>query len=353
MFEIDFLPVGTSNGDAIAIRYGNETTGYNLHVVDGGYQDTGKTIIDHIEKHYGIGLRINHLVLSHADNDHAAGLIDVMKHFNVDHLWMNRPWLYAEEILDNFHGNYTKQGLVDSIREKHSYLVELENLAESKGTQIHEVFQGAQIGQFRVLAPTRARYIKLLPDLDKTPTSYAETAAFSVQTAKGLFEKVKNWVFESWDIETLSNKPEPTSASNETCIVQHAVLDGKTILLTADVGPDGLNEAADYAFGLGLTKAPKFVQVPHHGSRRNVSPAVLDRWLGKKMGLNEVYGVAYCSVGSDKPEYPRGQVKNAFARRGYPVYVTRGKTICFAEGAPARQGWIAVTAESFDDKVET
>jgi hypothetical protein len=40
-----------------------------------------------------------------------------------------------------------------------------------QGTKIHDVFQGAQIGKWRVLAPSRDRYIRLIPDLDKTPQS--------------------------------------------------------------------------------------------------------------------------------------------------------------------------------------
>ena len=37
MYEIDFLPVGNSNGDAICVRHGNDNEGYHLHVIDGGY----------------------------------------------------------------------------------------------------------------------------------------------------------------------------------------------------------------------------------------------------------------------------------------------------------------------------
>ena len=51
-FEIAFLPVGNSNGDAICIRYGNDQTGYYGHEVDGGFSDTGQTGIDHIERYY-------------------------------------------------------------------------------------------------------------------------------------------------------------------------------------------------------------------------------------------------------------------------------------------------------------
>jgi len=47
-FEIDFLPVGNSSGDAILVRYGNPLTGYTVHLTDGGYADTADTIIKHL-----------------------------------------------------------------------------------------------------------------------------------------------------------------------------------------------------------------------------------------------------------------------------------------------------------------
>jgi beta-lactamase superfamily II metal-dependent hydrolase len=80
-YEIDFLPVGDSNGDAIVIRYDNDP--FYLHIVDGGFADTSEVVINHIEKIYGTGRIIAHLVLSHADNDHAAGLIGILEHFDV------------------------------------------------------------------------------------------------------------------------------------------------------------------------------------------------------------------------------------------------------------------------------
>ncbi|MGV8713059.1 MAG: ComEC/Rec2 family competence protein [Nitrosomonas sp.] len=351
-FNIDFLPVGDSYGDAIVVRYGDDTNGYFLHVVDGGRVDTGQTIIDHINKYYS-GYFINHMVLSHADNDHACGLIDVLKQFEVKHLWMNRPWLYAAETLQHFHGNFTLQGLIDDMKERHPYLVELESLAQAKGTLIHEAFQGAQIGKFTVIAPSRDRYIKLIPDFEKTPNSYKEE---SKETTHGLLksfvEAAKKWLDEKWDVETLSDYPQPpTSASNESCIVQYATLEeGKTALLTADVGPAGLNEAADYAAALGLTY-PKFVQIPHHGSRHNVTPAILDRWLGPRKVQGTVVGTAFCSIGANKPEYPRGQVKNAFIRRGYKVYANRSAMISHYSGS-GHLGLVPLVPEAFETKIE-
>ena len=77
---------------------------------------------------------------------------------------MNCPWLYAAEIRQHFHGNYILDGLIQQIWDMHPYLVELEKIARSKGTMIHDVFQGDVIGPFRVLAPSRERYVSLLPD---------------------------------------------------------------------------------------------------------------------------------------------------------------------------------------------
>jgi len=192
------------------------------------------------------------------------------------------------------------------------------------------------------------------PDLDKTPTSYAAAAdSQRVGSFSGLLEKAKQWFDENWDIETLSNNPEPTSASNETCVVQLGEIEGRRILLTGDAGPAALNEAADYAEARGmLLPPPQFVRVPHHGSRRNVTPAVLDRWLGPKMGNGQSYGTAYCSIGDSQTDYPRGQVKNAFLRRGYPVHVTRGVAKSHYYGCDGRPGWIASTPEPLEARVD-
>lgn len=348
-YEIDFLPVGEGSGDAIVIRYGEAGTGYFLHVVDGGNTGTAQTIIEHIDKYYP-GYYINHMVLSHADNDHAAGLVGVLERFEVEHLWMNRPWLYADEILHHFHGNFTLQGLINDIKERHSYLVELETLAVSKGTHIHEVFQGQEIGRFTVLAPTRDRYVNSISDFGKTPDRYATEVmeAGDLPLLRALLARGKK-LLEAWNIETLAANT-ATSASNESCVVQYASLDGDAVLLTADVGPLGLAEAADYGVVRNLSR-PNRVQVPHHGSRHNVTPSVLDRWLGPKQPQSKVVGTAICSVGSNKTDYPRGQVTNAFMRRGFKVYSTRTKWISWSKGG-GHPNIGPADAEPFANEVE-
>jgi beta-lactamase superfamily II metal-dependent hydrolase len=349
-YEVDFLPVGEGSGDAIVIHYGDDNGGSLLHVVDGGRTETADTIINHIQKFYP-GSRITHMVLSHADDDHATGLVGVMEKVDVDNLWMNMPWKYAEQILHHFHGNFTLEGLIDDIKARHPYLVELEKLANKKGTRIHEVFQGDKIGKFTVLAPTRERYINSIPDFGKTPTRYTTEAADkqSFGLLRSLAESAKKWLEEKWNVETLA-KNTVTSASNESCVVQYALLGGKGVLLTADVGPIGLTEAADFGNQLGIAM-PTFVQMPHHGSRHNVTPEVLDRWLGPIQPQGTEIGRSFCSVGSNKEDYPRGQVKNAFIRRGFKVYTTRTKWLSHY-GGEGHPNTIPATPEEFASKVE-
>jgi beta-lactamase superfamily II metal-dependent hydrolase len=352
-YEIDFLRPGDSNGDAIAIRWADtKDSPFYINIIDGGFTDTGDQIIEHVESHYGKQAKVANVVLSHADNDHASGLIKVLEHFDIVHtLWMNKPWDYVDQVLDKFHGRYTRQGLIDKMREMHPYLVQLEEIAARKGTFVRAPLQGEQIGCFKVLAPSPQRYVRLIPDLDKTPKSYAtEGATLLGQILGDAMRSVIDKVKERLDYETLDDNPPETSASNETSVVQMATFGDRRILLTADVGPEGLNEAAEYAESTSLFIQPTLVQIPHHGSRRNVTPAVLNRWLGPYP--SERCGYAIASVGKDQDIYPRKKVSNAFTRRGYPVYATRSGYINFVHGYDRRAGLTDADVIPFSPDVE-
>jgi hypothetical protein len=198
------------------------------------------------------------------------------------------------------------------------------------------------------LAPSRERYVNLIPDLEKTPPPYRSDAAPKsiFQTARNILEALK----ETVDIETLDKNPPATSNSNETSVVQLAMWDNKKVLLTADVGPDGLLEAAQTAYQRGLLGAPDLVQIPHQGSRRNVTPAILNIWLGEPNGGSPQRGDAYVMAGAKKPDHPRKKVKNAFIRRGYTVYVGREVWIRKNWGFVARG--VPITPEPFSYDVE-
>jgi len=358
-FEIDFLDVESSkSGDAIPLRYRvNEVT--TVHIVDGGFQDTGAKVIEHIKKHYDNASYIDRVVASHPDGDHLGGLRTVLEELDVGELWMLRPWLYADEIIDRFTRFSSVENLKKRLREIYPNIVALEEIAEDKGIPIYEPFQGAAIGAFTVMGPTRARYLDLIVKSEKTPES-VEVAQESAAAGLGtLLEraaaKVVGLVKAAWGVEVFS--PEETSAENEMSVVQYANLCGKHILLTGDAGRGALAEAADYApcVGLTLPGIDQF-QVPHHGSRRNVSSEILDRWLGEKLASNPGEGetkfLAIVSAAKDDEDHPRKAVVRACIHRGAEVVSTESSGIRTGHNAPNREGWSAATPLPYPEDQE-
>jgi beta-lactamase superfamily II metal-dependent hydrolase len=358
-FEIDYFDVETDkSGDAIAIRY--EVAGQVLvHLVDGGYQATGPSIVSNINKYYGVN-RIDHLVVTHCDRDHTGGLAHVLENMDVRHLWMLRPWEYADELLPRF-ATYTDPGRLRSrLRSIYSSLEELETIANRRGIPILNPFQGARIGAFTVMAPTYARYLDLIVDSDKTPESVKEAEATAADrmywALVALAKKAASLVAGAWNFEHFP--AEGTSSENEMSVVQTAVIAGKKIILTGDAGRGALAEAADYAdaIGFGLPGVDR-VQIPHHGSRRNVSSELLDRWFGQRLAAQPAVGsetfTAIVSSAKADPDHPRNAVVRAFMHRGARVVATESKHIRDSGGnAPVRDGWVASTPATYPPTLE-
>lgn len=355
-FEVDFLNVESKkSGDAITIRYkiGEDVF---IHVVDGGFQDTGDKVIEHINKHYGKPRSINSVIVSHPDGDHAGGLRKVLEEFEVDELWMLRPWLYADELIGRFSRFTSVDNLKKRLKEIYPNLTALEEIANNNNIPIKEPFQGAQIGQFTVFAPTKQRYLDLVVDSEKTPDS-AKQASESLAKALGTFIKEAALALKKaiWGAEAFSD--EETSPENEMSIIQYANLCGKKILLTADAGRNALTEAADYApqQGLSLPGINRF-QVPHHGSRRNVSTEILDRWLGERLSSVPAEGdetfTAIISASKDDEKHPRNAVIRAMIYRGAKTVSTEGGDKRTGHNAPNREGWSAAVPLPYPEEQE-
>ena len=352
-FEIDFLEAGTkSSGDAIALRYQDGGLDY-IHVVDGGYTDDGDRLIEHIKTYYGNPGFVDNVILTHPDGDHAAGLTSVLEEFNVGKLWMNRPWNHLEALMPRFKYEYTEAGLERRLKKDFPHTASLEKTAEEQEIEIRDVFQGARIGVFTVLAPSRERYLDLVVESDKTPEPL-RAAAIMGMVYDRVIELLKR-ATAVWGEENLKGETEGTSPENESSVVQFANLCEKKILLTGDAGVEALNEAYDYAIAAGIDVSPWIdrFDVPHHGSRRNVSSEVLDRWLGAKLAKqaeNPLF-TAVISANTNDEEHPRKAVVRALIHRGAKVVQTDG-TIRSHCGAPARTGWSGVEPLDYPEDQE-
>jgi beta-lactamase superfamily II metal-dependent hydrolase len=364
-FEIEFFPVGDSSkaGDAIVARYGNGGA-YAVTVIDGGTEDTGSAIVEHIKTTYGPATIVDDLISTHPDSDHASGLRKVLAELPVRRLWLHGIWHHSDEVLPFFEDKrWTRQGLETAIRKEYPMVAELIELAEKQKTPVLEPFAGHQIGPFTVLSPTKWAYVRLIPQFRRTPLPdvnrlKAERMWIEQPTAPSFFgaliEKAISWIPEIWEIELLKEGA-VTAAENETSTVLYGRFGSLSILLTADAGVNALLWAANFAQQNGIDLATlNLVQVPHHGSRSNVTPSVLDRLLGPKLprgAAEKRYAIVSCP--KDDENHPRKMVMNAFMRRGAGVRKTQGARYRYHSGTmPHRPDEVLAMPFGFFDRVE-
>lgn len=360
-YEIDFLPVddGQRGGDAICMRYGLPGC-YKVMVYDGGTRSSGKALVRHIRDYYGTNV-VDHVVCSHPDADHVAGLIDVLEKMEVASLWMHRPWEYSAAI-----SNYVEKcvsGDTCAMSRLQASLVmahTLEQTAVQRGVPIHEPFQGQRIGEFTVLSPNRLWYvIQLIADMEHSLASGNRAVASSdspiwkvIDSARQVFTGIA----ESWGFEMLRESVS-TSPENDSSIVLFGMPADRGVLLTGDAGPRALTASTQYAQSCAilLPEVLKFVQIPHHGSRHNVSPWVLDRLIGQKLvdPLPAPKLTAFASVGKHCVSHPRQAVVNAFIRRGAKVIATKGDVKSHRFNMESRRGWVPIAPLDFSPDVES
>ena len=323
---------------------------------DGGLQAHGEKLEQHLNQYYfdeDTEKVIDYVICSHSDSDHTSGLKNILDKFEVQALYMNRPWLYVDDIWDKVKdGRITKGSLIRRLRDEYPYINDLEEIAQDKGIPIYEAFQGTVIdGKLRILSPSKEFYLELLVESSKTPLiNESADNAFS-RFFKNAFQYVKNLI-ETWSSEKLRENVS-TTAENEMSVVIYGEMDDN-FLLTGDAGIRALDKSITYSETIGkkIKDNVGFIQVPHHGGRHNVSPSILNRLIGDIVEEGETTGkTAFVSVASGS-DHPLQMVVNAFTRRGVSVYKTKGNIIHHHRNMPDRQGWTAIKPLEFEQKVE-
>ncbi len=345
--EIDFLAVGNGeqSGDAIAIRYGDfdDTSKQYVIVVDGGTIDSGKEIIKLIKETYKTNY-IDLVISTHPDGDHASGLREILKDedFTIAKLWMHRPWEHSEEIKHLFvDGRITDNSLSERLQNAYNYAFECEEIASEKEIDIEEPFSGKSFdnGKLIVLGPDEDYYLELIPDFNKSPV--AKESVF--EKAFSGIKDVVNWVIESMSIETLDEEGD-TSAENNSSTILLLNINDDLYLLTSDAGIPALKRAIEFAELNDINlKNIQFMQIPHHGSKRNISPSILDEIMPK-------YALASASGKSEK--HPAKKVTNAYKRRNAKTYATNGTNVRVPNNASEREGYSTMEEVPFYTEVE-
>lgn len=267
---------GSKGGDAILLRLFDEFDNEHIVLIDGGYKETGSIIANYIKKICSTQ-HVDVVINTHPDRDHISGLITVFEDddITVGNLVLNRPWRDAKFTKEMFEDDrITNNSLIKRLKDAFCLAEELESLAKEKAVQIFQGIEGTKCydGVLTVLGPSENLYKRGLLGSDKTPETYIESGFVDYLPHKYTEEDyVKGKVIEWFD-------DEQTSAVNQTSLVIALKLGNYNVLFTGDAGKEALNSALDY-YEKEIGKAADFsvVQLPHHGSRKNIDPAIIGR----------------------------------------------------------------------------
>lgn len=354
-FEIDLLPVGSEkkSGDCIAMRYGDLDNGKDKQtviVVDGGYANTWKDILKpHLEKYYKCvyngKMHVDLVILSHPDGDHVSGLVEMAKDPEVEigQVWMHKPW---EELTPKWFkdGRITKESLKNRLGDAFEKAKELDDLSWTLSLKLlnvgtYPIKGGATM---TILGPTKEFYKSCIANCEKTPNQSEKIENLpQSQGVKGIvrYESYTKGFIKWYD------KEENTSPINESSFVLLFQYEGTKVLLTGDAGKEGLTQAIEYAADNNIRLDNcTIVKMPHHGSRKNINPKILDALKGS------TYFFFSCAS-DDEGHHPSMRLINLMIEKGMKAYKTGGNTLHWGKNAPDR-GWQTAAVYSSFQQIE-
>lgn len=359
--EIDFLPVGSAgkSGDAIAIRWGNlygSRTEQTVMTIDGGTKESGEALVEHVQQAYGTNT-VDFALLTHPDGDHAYGMGVVLEKLNVRTVLMHLPWQHSQNVLAAVDDDrLTISSLSERSKKRLIAAHDVFKLAKSTPLQ---PFAGNWLeetgGKITFLGPSEDFYQSCLSNYRFMPGTDTSNAFQAKSALSRLAEGIKNWLWERFDHETLREPADDaTSHENNSSTIFLLEAEERKFLFTGDAGVPALTLAVNYAARQGISlENLTFFQVPHHGSRKNLGPTILNRLFGNPRQEDTGTWTAYISAASEgEPKHPHKKVMNALRRRGAGVYVTAGSNIRHAYNAPPRQNWTPIDRRPFYERVE-
>jgi len=300
---IDMLDVG--KGDAFVVDLYNETGERYVIAIDAGTDSVSERIINHIVQNHGGSVDL--VISTHPDIDHIGGLPNMVEKLNVTHLLINDPrsFVSAEKILSLAKSSF-------GIEEYHTFksafdrIDALTQLAKSEGVKVHSIFASPVAvydwggWSIYVVGPSE----NLFKDLwlsDDTVRQWFNSD--STEAILGL-EKDKKSLIDDPSVDT-----KPVNNSSVMVLIEGY---GRKYLFTGDAGKRAIREAATFKDLSKLT----WLDVPHHGSRRNVDTEIINYFAPEKAYISSP------GISKSNGKHPRKAVIRALQNTGTSVYST-------------------------------
>lgn len=333
MIEIDILPASSESkgGDCALIRIGtfdyrSKNNNQIVILIDAGYKENAERIKEYLYEHYNTKT-IDLAIITHPDTDHISGFKQLLDDncINIRRTFIHDPWLHAKGIFNRTQdGRRTVNSIENSFEDTLKTLSNVLDRIENKNTEPFGIIKLQGVNAY-ILGPTKDYYEKLLyqfPGMEGN-SSGGPSDIYS--------DRLSDY---DPSINHFLDDPQTSPKNNSSAIILfHDDNNVPIALFTGDAGVDAINKALDIADKHNIKyKNVNLFQIPHHGSIKNISKALIERISPKR---------AYVSAPPEKTEHPSRLLINYFHKIGIDVYHVRDKKgiVFYFDGASSRPNW--------------
>jgi beta-lactamase superfamily II metal-dependent hydrolase len=305
--EIDMLGIGDS--DCLLVSFWNGLSATRV-LIDGGDAGDYWRVRSFL---YARGVtHLNAVIVTHLHDRHSAGLLPLINDRSVtidkafvpvpqDHLQMS----LVEEALKTAAGTTEAAAIEKSLQNSAKLIKAL----DARGIIISEPFQGNLVESLVIVGPSQEYYEELIRHFEDAD---AIKAVDQANVSQSVAQTIDDYLVEkNLNDPVLLENPQTTPENNSSVILGTIFGDDK-YLFTSDSGVPALKHAIA-AFDL---KNLCWMQIPHHGSRRNISAELIDHFTPAG---------AWLSAASDT-KHRQLAVVNAFKKVGAQVFNTHHPT---------------------------
>lgn len=261
--KIEFLKAGT--GDCILINHNSKNI-----LIDGGNESTYL-----ISKYYEIksqNERIDYLIISHHDDDHIKGILDLFKEIEtrnedaiIDNVIFNSPTKILSKVDTVSESNLLSYKQANEL-EKHLFNHSKINWETSLNTKnieakLFQLFNDQNL-TFRIFSPNQ----ESLKEYANNKGAYL-TSDFRCDWESPISTLIKS----------IDDTSQDKSSSNSTSVVLFMTYRDNHYLFTADVTPIRLNQIIDELKEQNSTINFEIIKLPHHASYRSLNSQILQK----------------------------------------------------------------------------
>lgn len=301
--EIEMLCVGKA--DCLLLTKWDQSSPSPTRVlIDGGKKGSVKRVRSFL---VGRGATyIDHVVCSHPHGDHAGGLVELVKDEDLrfGKAWVHMPGLHVDlGKVDRALSRFMNLKRARVVKKALQTTGRLLSALHKKGVPVEEPFENRTIAFLEVCGPSEEYYEELLDQFTDPKGVLLDSVLHS---AVGAREKALQ-IFKPSTAPALEKVPFTTPENNSSVILR-AVQNGDTYLFTADAGAPALERAKLYH----PLENCRWMQMPHHGSRRNINAELIEHFRPTS---------AFVSADGSK-KHPSPAVVSAFKEVGTEIYST-------------------------------